>query len=141
MNPEYVFVSNAKRYSRLDDEYGSDCSVKLIATSNIIELDYKIDCYFNYESLIVSDTAANDNALVLMLNALVRLGMKKVYLAGFDGFSKDSMKNYYSTGHNYVLENESDKNAEISAQLKRISEQMKLIFITQTLYNCEGKNE
>lgn len=141
LNPEYVFVSNAKRYSRLDDEYGSACSVKLIATSNIIELDYKIDCYFNYESLIVSDAAANDNALVLLLNALVKLGVKEVYLAGFDGFSKDSMKNYYSTGHNYVLENESDKNAEISAQLKRISDQMKLVFITPTLYDCEGKNE
>lgn len=141
LNPEYVFVSNAKRYSRLDDEYGSDCSVKLIATSNIIELDYKIDCYLNYESLIVSDAAANDNALVLLLNALVKLGMKEVYLAGFDGFSKNSMKNYYSAGHNYVLENESDKNAEISAQLKRISDQMKLVFITPTLYDCEGKNE
>lgn len=141
LNPEYVFVSNAKRYSRLDDKYGSKCVVKLIATSNIVELDYKIDYYLNYESLIISDAAANDNALVLLLNALVKLGQKEVFLAGFDGFSKDSTTNYYSAGHNYVLENESDKNAAISAQLRRISKQMNLRFITPTLYDYEGRDE
>lgn len=141
LNPEYVFVSNAKRYSKLDDEYGSKCVVKLIATSNIVELDYKIDYYLNYESLIISDASANDNALVLLLNALVKLGLKEVHLAGFDGFSKDSTTNYYSSGHNYVLENESDKNAAISAQLRRISKQMNLRFITPTLYDYEGRYE
>lgn len=141
LHPDYVFVSNSKRYSRLDDEYGSNCKVKLIATSNIIELDYKIDCYLNYESLLVSDSAANDNALILLLNALIKLGMNQVYLAGFDGFSKDTLRNYYSAGHNYALENESDKNEEISAQLKRISKQMELHFITPTLYDYEDRDE
>ena len=89
----------------------------------------------------MSDAAASDNALVLLLNALVKLGLKEVYLAGFDGFSKDSTTNYYSAGHNYVLENESDKNAAISAQLRRISKQLMLHFITPTLYDYEGSDE
>lgn len=136
-NPDYVFVSNSKRYSQLDDEYGSSSSIKMVATSNVIELDYKIFCYFNYDSLITSDIDQNDNALVLLLNALVKLGIKEANLVGFDGFTKDSSMNYFSNSHNYVLENESDKNIKISNQLKLIAKKIKIKFITPTLYELE----
>ena len=109
----------------------------MIATSNVIELDYKIYCSFNYESLIASDIDQNDNALVLLLNALVKLGVKEVNLVGFDGFTRDSSMNYFSNSHNYVLEDESDKNFKISKQLKLIAKKIKIKFLTPTLYELE----
>lgn len=133
-NSRYIFFSNSKRYSQFDDIATKSDKVKIIATSNITELDCPIDYFFNYESLL-SDTAdGNDNALTLILNALVKLGVKSVNLAGFDGFSNFS-ENYYTSKYSYVLEDNKARNQTVSDMLKEISKSIKLNFITPTLYD------
>ncbi len=141
--PKYVFISNSKRYSQFTDILGNNSEkIKLIATSNIEVVDYPIDYYLNYESLLLKEFIGCDNALLLFLNALVRLGIKKVSLAGFDGYSLHG-QNYFTNEHNYAFDNdtESERNSNISKALSFMSRKIKINFITNTLYKIEENNE
>lgn len=118
---DYVFICNSKRYDLLYTEFKQlDGSVQIIATSNVEdindEFDHVVDIgkYLNKE-----DKIAGDNAMVIALNLMLRLRVKKVVLAGFDGFSSFG-KNYY----------------EESADLSKTPEEMKQI--NQRLYEFVG---
>lgn len=135
---EYVFVSNAKRYSQFADMVQSHNRPKLIATSNITTVDYPINYHLNYESLLMSDLNGYDNALSLILNALTKLGVNKVNLAGFDGYSSQK-ENYFRSAYEYSVdkEDENQMNRKITLSLKKISEKMSLNFVTTTLYDLK----
>ena len=133
-NCHYTFVSNSKRYLRFADNVPFGNETRLIATSNIQEVDYPIDMYFNYESLLLDSDNGSDNALLLLLNALIKLGVKSVSLAGFDGFDSNR-ENYYNLSHCYVWEDNSNTNDFVSNILKILSDSIKINFITPTLYD------
>ena len=92
--------------------------------------------FFNYESLLIDTDNGNDNALLLLLRALIKLGVKSVALAGFDGFDCNN-ENYYDVSYCYVWEDNRNTNDFISKMLKTISSEIKIEFITPTLYNIE----
>lgn len=141
---QYVFISNSKRYSQFTDSQDNrKNNIKLMATSNIEIVDYPVDYYFNYESLLLKEFACCDNALILFLNALSRLGVKNAALAGFDGYAMHR-ENYYSGEHNYTFEDNSEFNStnkNISNALSFISKKLHLNFITDTLYKIEESYE
>lgn len=96
-NPDFVFMSNAKRYSQFFDSISrSNSKVKMLCTSNITETKERIDYTVNFASLVTKDEIIRDNPLILLLNLFIKLGVKNVKLAGFDGYEKDAEKNYYS---------------------------------------------
>ena len=132
---DYVFMSNSKRYMKLADMIYNETvnAPKLILTSNVTPLDCQPDYVLNYESLLYSDENCSDNSLLLLLNALIRLGVKRVRLAGFDGFSDDG-NNYYQMDYELSEEKKSKRNNCISAALSSLSKQIELIFITNTQY-------
>lgn len=132
---DYVFVSNSKRYSRLIDSKGIlQRAYKLITTSNISTYDGQVDYVLNYPALLEESQQSYDNALLLCLTALHKLGVKKVTLAGFDGFSNEA--DYYDVSYsfagneNYKLQN----NEKVIYGLKMLKEDMTLEFLTESLY-------
>lgn len=133
--PKYVFMSNAKRYAMLVDlQHGNTrLDSTLILTSNITPLDYQPDYILNYESLLYPDAECSDNSLLLLLNALIKIGVKKVYLAGFDGFSSNK-ENYYDRIYEFTSNKSSERNRLISNALSKINELIQINFITQTEY-------
>lgn len=93
--PDYVFMGNSKRYSQFFNKiYMSDCNVKVICTSNISESNRKIDYTFNFNSLINDDNVIRDNPVLMLLKILINIEIRKVYLAGFDGYTNDTVNNY-----------------------------------------------
>ncbi len=136
---DYVFVSNSKRYSRLvDSRRIKTRTFKLILTSNITPLDGVVDYVLNYPALIEESHQNNDNALLLCLSALHKLGMKKATLAGFDGFSKEA--DYYDVSYSFAG-NEAYKlanNEKIRSGLLKLKEDMEINFLTKSLYQGEG---
>lgn len=132
---KYVFVSNSKRYSRLVDSKRSvNRSYKLILTSNITPLDGQVDYTLNYASLIKESNQNYDNALLLCLSALHKIGVEGVTLAGFDGFSKEA--DYYDVSYSFAG-NESYRllnNQRVIDGLKMIKKDMKITFLTESLY-------
>ena len=129
---DYIFLSNGKRYSMLADKQQSH--PKMIITSNITALpDFPADLTLNYSTLI--DTRMNnvDNSLILVLRMLIKLGVKEVQLAGFDGFT-GADTDYYSRTYNLHKESPSKLNESISADLRLLKEEIALSFITHTQY-------
>ena len=93
--PDYVFMGNSKRYSQFFNKiYMGDCNVKVICSSNISESNRKIDYTFNFNSLINDDDVIRDNPVLMLLKILINMKVGKVYLAGFDGYAKDTVNNY-----------------------------------------------
>lgn len=85
---DFAFISNIRRFDELDNKH----SAKIIATSNIESNNVymKID----YASNISDDEYVKDNAGLMLIHYLSQKNVKKIYLAGFDGFSTDIDQNY-----------------------------------------------
>lgn len=92
---DYMFISNAKRYSQYSNIFLTEKrNFKLITTSNINELENEIDFKLNYSKLISNNNLISDTSMYMLISALRKIGVKKLTLAGFDGFSK-FIDNYY----------------------------------------------
>lgn len=130
---DFIFLSNAKRYTSLLDTNINDSS--LIITSNITDYANKAKYVLNYASSLRENTEKSDNALLLLLNNLCRFGIKHVALAGFDGYIKN-VQNYSDPSYDFAG-NEAYKvknNAIIAESIKKISKDIGIEFITKTLY-------
>ena len=131
----YVFVSNAKRYSKLADATDKVSMAKLITTSNITLFDRQADYVLNYSSLINLNGVESDNALLLAIAFLQKIGVCSVILAGFDGFALGK-SDYYDS--KYAFAGNSDysiSSNEVTAEgIKRLSKGIDIIFLTKSLY-------
>lgn len=137
---DYIFISNAKRFNRLSDIKNDNDRFKMILTSNIMPYGGKPDFVLNYQSLVSANGENSDNALLLCLAAMCKCGVSKVYLAGFDGFSKleeDYFDKSYSFGGNEEYRIQSNK--KTMKGLKNLSEHIKAEFVTDSIYEGEIK--
>ena len=131
-------MSNAKRYGKLADmimDIEKMKGVEFILTSNITPVDYKPKYVLNYESLLVKESECQDNSLLLLLNFLKRVGVREVKLAGFDGY-KLNESNYFRKGYEMSSDNNLKvmRNEQMSEALSRFNNEVKITFITPTLY-------
>lgn len=137
---QYLFLTNNKRYSQLAtalSELPKD--IRLIAMSNVMELQSPFHCVLNYSSWIDPDTEIPDNSLVMALRILSAVGARSIALAGFDGYQKDRM-NYYLTNMEYgfVREKADYLNHYIRGWVRRLGETVPLTFVTPSVYQ-EGE--
>ena len=136
---EYLFLTNYKRYiqmasaiARNRDDY------KLIATSNITRASGEFDFKLDYESLIDREATFMDNSLLMLLRALNKAGVKKVYLAGFDGYSIEKESNYFSSKMEYEFSKQKGEeiNADVNKFLAEIKDKLTIQFLTHTVYKA-----
>lgn len=127
------FVSNEKRIS---DMLGKIHNVGLgLITSNLKE-DIKADVLvFDYASLL-GEGELSDNAGAMLIRVLKRAGVKKIFLAGFDGFDVDSSINYFVTNYRKALDFNivKKRNEDISRQLKMALNGVNYELLTPTKY-------
>lgn len=125
-NCNYVFVSNLRRFNEMPNK-GQQ---KIIATSNIPYSDvfYQTD----YKELLNNEEFVSDNAGLLAINLLIKFGSKKVYLAGFDGYSHETKDNYSNDMLAIVTKNAvlDSMNSGMSKVLGEYSKQIKIEFLT-----------
>ena len=130
-----VFISNAKRYSRFADTLEDGMAAELAVTSNVEAFDRRPDYVVNYESLSSSLPHNSDNALLLCMMFLVRTGVKKVMLAGFDGYLPGK-EDYYQSSYSFAG-NEAYKlemNGIVREGLQYLKEKISFEFVTPSLY-------
>lgn len=126
-----LFVSNEKRFDSLDiDEIDT-----LLVTSNLLDKASDKALLFNYSSLL-GEGDASDNAGAMLIRLLKKVGVKKIYLAGFDGFDVNSSENYYIADYQKALDFDvaKKKNMDISKQLKAALNGIDYEVITKTKY-------
>lgn len=139
---DYVFLTKTKRYTLLlNDLHGSENeNVEIIATSNVTKAKGNFHYILNYGTLIDRDTEVVDNSLVMFLKEAVTLEIGKVYLAGFDGYSKRT-DNYFDVSREYSFAKEKADyfNEYVKNFLASINDKIDIKFITRTKYQKEGK--
>lgn len=135
--PDYCFFSNKKRYQRFVENNDMDRRMKLILSSNIRDDRRGNNSYIvNYSDLLNSQPLVNDNATLMLLALIIKLDVKEVAIAGFDGFQFDSDSNYADDGLETSLEKDViiEVNRQISNVVNIYSQTIRLNFITKSLY-------
>ena len=127
---DYVFCSNAMRYSALDL---SDRKYQVLVTSNLMDVCDEKDV-LNYTDLCFDEKGSSDNCVIMFLKLLIKLGITKVYVAGFDGYKEETgnyATSYMASQHTKGVE----ANIKNSRYVADIRKQIEIVFITESLYN------
>lgn len=133
MDCDYTFLSNLKRYKTTFNP--TKKMIKLIHTSNI-ETEESEKFVVNYSSLLSDVDGIMDNASIMALNLLYKLGVDTVYLAGMDGYKADT-NNYYQERLKFNQDCEAMErmNSMLTDKILEMSKKINLIFVTPSLYN------
>lgn len=130
-----TFYSNKKRYNAINHEQ-NDIE---ILTSNISTDIRPNRIIFDYRKSLPRKYSRSDSALLILLTILEQVGIKKIYLAGFDGYTNFPNKNFYNSNAAYLL----DLNyiAELNKTLRKniaiFQEEMDIVSITPSI-NIKG---
>lgn len=128
--PDFIFSSNTRRYSKIEGK----TDAKRIVTSNIkdaVNPEYVV----NFSSYAVKEPDIIDNSALMLLKLLTALGVKEVTVAGMDGYSQTDRDVYYARALDFDFSDTAlQRNELISAELKEISQHLRLNLITPTAY-------
>ena len=141
---DYAFLSNSRRYVQLttrllelkkEQEHAQASPVRVIATSNVTNVNGSFDYTLNYNSLIDRDAEIIDNSFVMLLNVLVKAGVSQAACAGFDGYSVGG-DNYFNSDMDYRIgkEKSMNLNSYVKNVLKKLSGSFQAEFITDSWY-------
>lgn len=136
LDPDYVFLSNPLRYGQINSGI-KEKSTSVIATSNITPAGKPFDYVLRLDSLISESSEIWDNALVILLNLLTRVKVRKVTLAGFDGFKENLNENYVDSSlelprdFTYL----SSVNDCLTKKIQQFRRSLDLNFLTDSIYN------
>lgn len=127
--PDYIFCSNAMRYGALEDKKQKST---VLVTSNILDVCEE-ENVLNYSELSFDEKGNCDNCVIMLLKLLLRLGIKQVYLAGFDGYRENSdnyVTSYMANQHTKGME----ENIKVRRYMEDIYKQLQITFITESVY-------
>lgn len=126
INSDYIFVSNPKRYEELDFSEES----KMILTSNI---NSESNCIIvDYLDLLCDETNVRDNATMMLIKLLINSDVKKIYLAGLDGYEGEYVNNYTQYSNALITSKEymNQMNRGMNNMLHKYMENIDISFVT-----------
>lgn len=127
ISPDFVFLSNLRRFRELDVSLRGKC----IVTSNIPS----DGVYYQtrYRDLLNSEDAVRDNAGLMAIRFLIDFGVDSIWLAGFDGYSHDIAQNYGDGSLALVTKNAvlDAMNAGMSKVLAQYARKVPIRFLTK----------
>ena len=130
---DFLFSSNMRRYGKLDGKF----SGKTIITSNMKEAVHK-DYVINFYSVAMENKDIIDNAGLMIIKLLIKIGVKEVILAGMDGYNPTNPYVYSDENTHYDFSKDATRRNElISKEIKELRKQINLKFLTKSLYNIE----
>ena len=127
---DYIFLSNLRRYRELPmDKYK-----KCIVTSNIASDGVYMQT--KYRSLLNNVEAVKDNAGLMAIRFLMNYDISEIKLAGFDGYSHDTMENYADKNMEVITRNAilDAMNVGMKSVIKEYSKRVKISFLTTPKY-------
>lgn len=135
-NEKYIFFANKKRYK----EYSALGGQNIIISSNVNRKN-GTELMVDYGALVEKGGKNFDNATIMLLRLLKNMGMKSIYLAGFDGFEarkENFVSNRLELSRGY--KDTGKLNLEISIMFSKIREEyvkrgIKINFLTDSVYD------
>ena len=133
MTSNASFISNEKRLASVCTNI-DEKRLNLI-TSNLQDEFKTKALVFDYSSLLGEGDCA-DNAGAMLIRILKKCDVRKIYLAGFDGFDVDTSMNYFVTDFKTAMDYDAvrKKNDDISKQLKLALSEVKYELLTPSKY-------
>ncbi len=134
---DYIFVSNQKRVKTVKElERYNAGFAKIIITSNLLNTGFDETNVINYTDYLTENPIISDNAGLILLHFLTKIGVSQVSLAGFDGFSINGLDNYFDTEFTNSTEYENliEKTNAIAEEIKKLSRKMNIKFLTKSRY-------
>lgn len=132
-----VFISNMRRFKCIEELIKNSVKdTRIVITSNITtETDDKLSI-IDFSSYINEEQCIVDNAGLMCINFLKKIGVKKITLAGFDGFTTNFSENYYEQSMAMDVEAERLMNVNIamSKKILQLKKQMDITFLTESAY-------
>lgn len=127
---DFIFLSNLRRYRDLPAGKRGNS----IITSNIPAFDAYLQV--RYKDLLNKVDSVQDNAGLMLVKLLMRLGVKKIYIAGMDGYSPNHDENYADQMMNFYTEKKfaEAKNAGMVAVLKDYGKEIDIEMLTTPKY-------
>lgn len=133
---DYVFSCHMRRYKNIQEHNSIlNKNIKRIITSNLREAqDYEY--MVNFASYSAESLEIMENSGIMCINLLMHLGIKKVCLAGMDGYDTNNHGNYVNSGLEYdftpeVLEL---RNHLIKEEFRKKQGKIEITFITDSIY-------
>lgn len=90
---DLLFFSNSKRYELMRSTHDG-ITAKALLSSNIKSEAASDELIVNYNYLVKRGWKNFDNAMILLLRLLGKVGVKSVRIVGFDGFSEGTEESY-----------------------------------------------
>ncbi len=134
---DMMFISNIKRFSSIEELINkSSVDFKIVATSNILTENAENIAILNYSSYINEEQCIVDNAGLMCINLLKKIGVTEITLAGFDGFSVNSDDNFYKSSLKVDVETERllKMNKATAEKLKQLSSHIKINYFSNSAY-------
>lgn len=132
-----AFISNMKRFRNAKDlpVYNG---VKAVVTSNIKNPGEGF-MVVNYSSYLNEESCIIDNAGIMCINLLKKVGAKDFLLAGFDGFSENIKDNFYEESLYLDVEGErlAKMNLAMADKIAQLRKQINITFVAQSSYDEE----
>lgn len=133
IKPDFVFSSNMRRYNKIQGA----TDVRCITTSNMIDC-IQTDFVVNFSSYASKHAEIIDNSGLMLLRLLVAIGVRKVSVAGMDGYSVYQGKDYFDEDLEHDFSEEAElRNSLISEEIKELQRLIDIQFITPTYYSVE----
>lgn len=134
----YVFITKSRRYLEMTEDLLEikNQDVQLIVTSNVSPKGRIFDYVVSREPLLEHDQRIKDNSFIMLLKILQACGIKKVWCAGFDGYSSNE-DNYFNPTMEYAFVK--DEAYNLNFHIKEILESLRgsglqMEFITYSHY-------
>ncbi len=134
---DYIFMSNAKRYVRLSSVLANlPSQIRTIATSNVTRAKGQFDYILNYSAWLDEDALIVDNPMLMFMKVLKQIGVDKVTLAGFDGYTKSETEDYVNPNMAYSFSKEKamEINEDVINGLRKLQWYDHFQFLTESLY-------
>ena len=127
---DYIFLSNLRRYQAMKSLQKN----KYIITSNIPVTDVFLKA--KYTDLLNDNEFVRDNAGMMLIKFLIKLGVKKIQLAGMDGYLGEAGENYLDDTMTFPIRitAPSAKNRAMSEMLGKYSKDVLISFLTRQRY-------
>ena len=123
---DYIFLSNLRRFRELDVNKRSKC----IVTANIPSVGVYLQT--RYKDLLNDVEAVRDNAGLMLMKFLINMKVRKIYVAGVDGYDLDVTNNFVDKKMTFVTSKEtfSAMNEGLMQVMREFSKQIPIEYVT-----------
>ena len=140
--PDFLFLTNSRRYLQMAGRLAQPeyAGIPVIATSNVTRNGGQFPYVVNYSALIDESAEFPDNSLIMLLKLLRRAGARNVALAGFDGYTPDSITYFDANmAYSFVKEKAETLNRYAREFLAGYTKDVQVTFVTPSQYENFGQ--